>query len=92
MAVGSRFGDGLGADQGPGPRAVLGDHRLPEGVAHGFQTLRDDTEVMYTVSSPYTPSHYRGVRWNDPAFNILWPETQTRTMHSRDREYPDFTL
>ncbi|MCC7186515.1 MAG: dTDP-4-dehydrorhamnose 3,5-epimerase family protein [Acidobacteria bacterium] len=65
---------------------------LPEGVAHGFQTLRDDTEVMYTVSSPYTPSHYRGVRWNDPAFNILWPETHTRTMHIRDREYPDFTL
>lgn len=65
---------------------------LPEGVAHGFQTLVDDTEVMYTVSSPYTPSHYRGVRWDDPAFGIVWPETPHRTMHPRDREYPDFTL
>jgi len=65
---------------------------LPEGVAHGFQTLVDETEVMYTVSSPYTPNHYRGVRWNDPAFGIAWPETETRTMHARDRDYPDFTL
>ena len=63
---------------------------LPEGVAHGFQTLEDDTEVMYTVSAPYTPSHYRGVRWDDPAFDIRWPATPTRTMHERDRSYPDF--
>lgn len=64
---------------------------LPEGIAHGFQTLVDDTEVMYTVSTPYTPSHYRGVRWDDPAFGIVWPDTPQRTMHTRDREYPDFS-
>lgn len=64
---------------------------LPEGVAHGFQTLTDDTEVMYTVSAPYTPSHYRGVRWDDPAFGIEWPATPVRTMHDRDRNYLDFS-
>jgi dTDP-4-dehydrorhamnose 3,5-epimerase len=63
---------------------------IPEGVAHGFQTLADRTEVLYTVSVPYTPSHYRGVRWDDPAFGIRWPEASHRTIHPRDREYPDF--
>lgn len=64
---------------------------LPEGVAHGFQTLEDHTEIMYTVSAPYTPSHYDGVRWDDPAFGITWPSTPSRTMHARDRNYPDFS-
>lgn len=64
---------------------------IPEGIAHGFQTLTDHTEVLYTVSAPYTPSHYRGVRWNDPAFDIRWPAESRRTIHPRDREYPDFT-
>ncbi len=63
---------------------------IPEGVAHGFQTLADHTEVQYTVSVPYTPSHYRGVRWDDPAFGIRWPEAPNRTIHPRDRGYPDF--
>jgi dTDP-4-dehydrorhamnose 3,5-epimerase len=63
---------------------------VPEGVAHGFQTLTEHTEVIYTVSAPYTPSHSAGVRWDDPAFHIKWPETANRTIHSRDRTYPDF--
>lgn len=61
---------------------------IPEGVAHGFQTLADNTNMMYTVSAPYTSSHYRGVRWNDPAFGISWPLEPT-VMHDRDRHYPD---
>jgi dTDP-4-dehydrorhamnose 3,5-epimerase len=46
---------------------------IPEGFAHGFQTLVDDVEVMYQVSQFYTPSAASGVRYDDPAFNITWP-------------------
>ena len=63
---------------------------VPVGCAHGFQTLSDDTDVLYLVSHRYTPSHYRGVRWNDPAFGIVWPVVATRVMNERDATYPDF--
>lgn len=46
---------------------------IPEGCAHGFQTLMDDTEVTYHISIPFVPSAKRGVRWDDPAFGIKWP-------------------
>jgi len=46
---------------------------VPEGCAHGFQTLADHTEALYQVSSSYTPEAERGVRWDDPAFGIKWP-------------------
>jgi dTDP-4-dehydrorhamnose 3,5-epimerase len=62
---------------------------IAEGLAHGFQTLRDATEVQYLISTEYSPAHGRGVRWNDPAFGIQWPEDQ-RTMNERDATYPDF--
>jgi dTDP-4-dehydrorhamnose 3,5-epimerase len=63
---------------------------VPEGMAHGFQTLDDDTEVFYQMSTYYAPDHARGVRWNDPAFGIEWPADE-RTISDRDRHYPDFT-
>jgi dTDP-4-dehydrorhamnose 3,5-epimerase len=62
---------------------------IPQGFAHGFQTLVDDTEVFYQVSAYYAPESARGVRWNDPAFGIQWPEVD-RTIIERDRDYPDF--
>ncbi len=62
---------------------------IPTGFAHGFQTLEDDTEVLYQISEFYSPEHSRGVRWNDPAFLIAWPPDD-RTMSERDRSYPDF--
>jgi dTDP-4-dehydrorhamnose 3,5-epimerase len=62
---------------------------IPEGVAHGFQTLADDTDVMYFISQEHSPAHARGVRWDDPAFAIAWP-SDVRTMNERDRTYPDF--
>jgi dTDP-4-dehydrorhamnose 3,5-epimerase len=62
---------------------------VPEGFAHGFQTLFDDTEVFYQMSQKHMPEYGRGVRWNDPAFGILWPE-DTRIIADRDRNYPDF--
>jgi dTDP-4-dehydrorhamnose 3,5-epimerase len=62
---------------------------IPAGCAHGFQTLADDSELEYMIDAEYSPAHGRGVRWNDPAFGIDWPEDE-RTMSDRDRQYPDF--
>ncbi|HEX4336094.1 MAG TPA: dTDP-4-dehydrorhamnose 3,5-epimerase [Polyangiaceae bacterium] len=62
---------------------------VPAGVAHGFQTLADDTVVDYKISAPYAPDHARGVRWNDPAFGIEWPSEQP-LISERDRSYPDY--
>jgi dTDP-4-dehydrorhamnose 3,5-epimerase len=63
---------------------------IPEGCAHGFQTLEDETEVFYQLSAGYTPASERGVRWNDPAFGITWPVTDGVIINERDRTYPDF--
>ena len=63
---------------------------VPEGFAHGFQTLADDAEVFYQMSAPYAPESARGVRWDDPAFRIVWPEAAERVINERDRTYPDF--
>jgi dTDP-4-dehydrorhamnose 3,5-epimerase len=62
---------------------------LPEGFAHGFQTLVEDTEVYYHISEFYVPESARGFRWNDPAFGIQWPSAE-RTISARDNSYPDF--
>jgi dTDP-4-dehydrorhamnose 3,5-epimerase len=72
---------------------LTADNRLalciPEGFAHGFLTLEDNTEVFYQMSEFYAPDHARGFRWNDPAFKIQWPE-KVEAMSDRDRNYPDF--
>jgi dTDP-4-dehydrorhamnose 3,5-epimerase len=65
---------------------------IPGDCAHGFQTLVDDSEVFYMVSSPYEPASGRGFRWNDPAFRIVWPEVEERTLVERDKTYPDYIL
>jgi len=62
---------------------------VPEGCAHGFQTLEDDTEVFYQMTEFYAPEHARGVRWNDPAFGIQWPDSEP-TILERDGSYPDY--
>ena len=62
---------------------------VPEGFAHGFQTLEDDTEVFYQMSTFYHPPSARGLRWNDPTFNIQWPDAE-RTMSEQDRNFPNF--
>jgi dTDP-4-dehydrorhamnose 3,5-epimerase len=62
---------------------------IPEGFAHGFQTLADDTEVFYQMAEFHSPNDSRGVRWDDPAFGIVWPDDD-RVMSERDRTYPDF--
>jgi dTDP-4-dehydrorhamnose 3,5-epimerase len=63
---------------------------VPEGFAHGFLTLDDDTEVFYQMSEFYAPEYAKGLRWNDPAFGIEWP-SNARVISDRDRSYPDFT-
>jgi dTDP-4-dehydrorhamnose 3,5-epimerase len=63
---------------------------VPEGCAHGFLTLEDETEVSYAISEFYYPELARGVRWNDPAFQIAWPGEVT-VISERDRAYPGFT-
>ncbi len=62
---------------------------VPEGLAHGFQTLEDHTEVFYQMSEFYVPASAGGVRWDDPAFGIQWPAAD-RIISERDRSYPDF--
>jgi len=63
---------------------------VPEGMAHGFQTLEDDAEVFYWMSEFHHPESARGVRWDDPAFGIEWPRAESRIVHPRDLAYPDF--
>jgi dTDP-4-dehydrorhamnose 3,5-epimerase len=65
---------------------------VPGGLAHGFQTLADASEVAYQMGERYSPDHATGVRWDDPAFGIEWPEPPAagRTMSERDAGWPDF--
>jgi dTDP-4-dehydrorhamnose 3,5-epimerase len=62
---------------------------IPEGIAHGFQTLRDNTELFYQMFTSYASDWQRGVRWDDPAFGIDWPLPDP-IMSERDRTYPLF--
>ena len=61
---------------------------VPEGFAHGFITLRDQTDVHYLMGQPYQAGAARGFRWNEPRVGIAWP-MQPRTIADRDRTYPD---
>lgn len=62
---------------------------VPEGFAHGFQTLSDGAQLFYQISQFYSPKQAGGVRWNDSAFAIDWPEPP-RVISTRDRSFPDF--
>jgi dTDP-4-dehydrorhamnose 3,5-epimerase len=63
---------------------------VPEGCAHGFLTLVDDSEVAYQMSEFHAPDAARGARFDDPTFGIEWPE-DVSVVNERDRSYPDFT-
>lgn len=62
----------------------------PPGLAHGFQTLADATTVTYHIDTFYQPDHSAGVRWDDPAFGIDWPDCGDRVMSDKDRDWADF--
>jgi dTDP-4-dehydrorhamnose 3,5-epimerase len=64
---------------------------VPEGFAHGFQTLEDDSETFYQVSEFYAPEAEGGVRWNDPAFAIDWPQPDDPILSEKDASWPDYS-
>jgi dTDP-4-dehydrorhamnose 3,5-epimerase len=75
-----------------GVQLTADDHNLlyvPGGFAHGFQTLEDDTEVVYQVSQFYTPGAEAGLRCDDTTFNINWP-LEVRVISDKDRNWPDY--
>jgi dTDP-4-dehydrorhamnose 3,5-epimerase len=63
---------------------------IPEGFAHGFQTMEKHTEVLYQMTEYYAPKAARGVRWNDPVFGIKWPPVENRIMSEKDMAWPDY--
>jgi dTDP-4-dehydrorhamnose 3,5-epimerase len=73
-----------------GVELAEGDGRelyVPDGFAHGFQTLRDASEVHYMLSTRYVPDAASGFRWDDPAFELSWPRPIT-VISDRDRKWP----
>jgi dTDP-4-dehydrorhamnose 3,5-epimerase len=70
------------------PRSIF----IPAGCAHGFQTLLDGSEVHYQMTAAYVPAAARGVRFDDPAFAIRWPEPPggKRIVSPRDCRFPDY--
>jgi dTDP-4-dehydrorhamnose 3,5-epimerase len=62
---------------------------VPQGFAHGFMTLEDNTEVFYQMSEYYIPENARGIRWDDPRFKILWPSGK-KIISQKDSELPVF--
>ena len=80
------FGKHFGAELTAENRRMM---YVPQGFAHGFLTLSDDTEAVYLVSSYYDPDRERGVRFDDPKFAIEWPEAPA-VVSDKDRAHPDF--
>jgi dTDP-4-dehydrorhamnose 3,5-epimerase len=82
------FREWVGVELGSDPqnRRML---YVPEGCAHGFQTLEPDSAVLYWMFGDYSPAHARGVRWDDPAFGIAWPLPDP-ILSEKDRSYAPF--
>lgn len=66
-------------------RALL----VPRGIAHGFLTLESDSDVLYQIAPKFEPGHEAGVRWDDPAFGVIWP-AEPVMISERDASYPDY--
>jgi len=80
------FGQSFGVELNADNRRMM---YIPKGFAHGFLTLVDDTEAFYLVDEFYSPEHERGIRFDDPKFNLQWPETPT-VVSEKDRSHQDF--
>ena len=63
---------------------------VPPGCAHGYLALEDHAEVLYAVTGAYAPTAERGLRWDDPAFGIVWPSVGDMVVSDKDRSWPDF--
>ena len=73
-----------------GVELTADNHRMllvPEGFAHGFQTLEDNSEVFYQVSKFYAPDAEKGARYDDPAFGITWP-LSVSVISDKDKNWP----
>ena len=78
--------------QWAGVELTADNHKMvyvPEGFAHGFLTLTDNSEIFYQISETYHQECAAGVRWDDPAFGVVWPGA-VNTISGRDCTYPDF--
>ncbi|MCU0239483.1 MAG: dTDP-4-dehydrorhamnose 3,5-epimerase [Pyrinomonadaceae bacterium] len=82
------FGEWISAELSPENNLAF---YIPKGLAHGFQTLADNSEVLYTISSKYDLNSSRGVRWNDAKFDIKFP-LEITCINERDAQYPDFEV
>lgn len=80
------YGCWFGVELTPGNHTMV---YAPIGVAHGFLTLHDETEVAYQMSVSYVADAARGLRWDDPIIGIEWP-ANVEVISDRDRAYPDF--
>ena len=80
------FGKSFGAELSAENRRMM---YVPKGFAHGFITLTDDAEAFYFVDESYGPSYERGVRWNDPKFQIEWPIPPV-VLSEKDANWRDF--
>lgn len=80
------FGQWYGAELSAKNRNMM---YVPRGFAHGFITLEPDTEILYMVSEFYSKELERGIRWDDPAFKIAWPETP-KVISERDLSHPNY--
>ena len=82
------FGQWYGAELTSDNRTMM---YVPKGFAHGLVTLEPNTEILYLVTQFYAPEFERGIRWNDPNFNIQWP-VEPVEISDKDRNHPDFNL
>lgn len=80
------FGQSFGAELSAKNRTMM---LVPEGFAHGFLTLEDNSEALYLVNEFYAAPLERGIRWNDPKFQIVWP-AQPKIISDKDAKHPDF--
>lgn len=76
----------IGVDLSADNRRML---YVPRGVAHGYQTLSDAADVFYFVSTPYSPAHQQGIRWDDASIGVRWPLGAPTSISERDRAFPD---
>ena len=79
------FGKWVGAELTALNRRML---YIPKGVAHGFQTIENNTEVFYQISTAFVRDAARGVRWDDPSLDIAWPFRDSRIISPRDESFP----
>ena len=82
----STFGEWLGVELSAENKKSL---FVPKGFAHGNISLTDNSELFYLVTEYYSPDHERGIRWNDPEFNISWP-VEPIDISEKDSKHRDF--